>query len=138
MINLLDTNAWIALFRQKSRRILNELQQRQPGEIALCSIVLTELWYGVLRSNPLHRQKNQSLVEQIAATYQSLPFDDAAARDCAELRAELAVQGQSIGPNDALIAAIARSQGATLVTHNTSELSRVTGLMIVDWESDRP
>ena len=39
-----------------------------------------------------------------------------------------------IGPNDLLIAAIAVAHGATLVTHNVPEFSRVEGLTYEDWE----
>jgi len=33
-----------------------------------------------------------------------------------------------------LIAAIALTKGCTLVTHNTSEFSRVAGLVVEDWQ----
>jgi len=46
----------------------------------------------------------------------------------------LEIKGQPIGPNDLLIAAIALANGVTLVTHNTDGFSRVTGLLIEDWE----
>lgn len=42
--------------------------------------------------------------------------------------------GTPIGPNDLLIAAISLARGATLVTHNTREFSRVPGLLLEDWE----
>ena len=42
--------------------------------------------------------------------------------------------GTPIGPNDLFIAAIALSQGATLVTNNTREFRRVERLVLEDWE----
>ena len=48
--------------------------------------------------------------------------------------AHLTATGQLIGPNDMLIAAIALANGATLVSHNTSEFSRVPGLVLEDWQ----
>jgi tRNA(fMet)-specific endonuclease VapC len=35
-----------------------------------------------------------------------------------------------------LIAAIARTHDAVLVTHNTNEFSRVTNLRLADWETE--
>jgi tRNA(fMet)-specific endonuclease VapC len=63
-----------------------------------------------------------------------LPFDDAAAEAYGRLRAELARRGTPIGPNDLMIAAIALAHDLTLVTHNTAEFSRVSGLRLEDWE----
>lgn len=50
-----------------------------------------------------------------------------------EIRAHLAAQGTPIGPNDLMIASIARLHNLTLVTHNTNEFSRVPGLKLEDW-----
>ena len=131
---LLDSNAWIALFRGQSDSLLSELKRRPATDIVLCSVVLTELQYRVCRSTPAHRAANQEMVDELRTTYGSVPFDDEAALDAAELRAHLATVGQPIGPYDLLIAAIARTHGLTLVTHNTSEFSRVPGLTLVDWQ----
>jgi tRNA(fMet)-specific endonuclease VapC len=65
----------------------------------------------------------------------SLPFDDAAAEAYAWIRADLTRQGAPIGPNDLLIAATALARRTTLVRHNTSEFSRVSDLVIEDWEA---
>ena len=132
---LLDSNAWIALFRGQSDSLLSELKRRPATDIVLCSVVLTELQYGVCRSTPAHRAANQEMVDELRTTYGSVPFDDTAAVDAAERRAHLATVGQSTGPYDLLIAAIARTHGLTLVTHNTSEFSRVPGLTLADWQT---
>jgi tRNA(fMet)-specific endonuclease VapC len=50
------------------------------------------------------------------------------------IRADLAAKGTPIGPNDLMIASIALAHDLTLVTHNTSEFSRVPGLRIEDWQ----
>jgi tRNA(fMet)-specific endonuclease VapC len=64
---------------------------------------------------------------------QVLAFDDEAARFAARIRVRLERAGKSIGPPDTLIAGIAIRYGATLVTHNTAEFSRVPRLQATDW-----
>ena len=56
---------------------------------------------------------------------------------CSVVKAELffgALKSTPIGPNDLMIAAIASVHEAVLVTHNTREFERVTGLKVEDWE----
>ena len=49
------------------------------------------------------------------------------------IRADLETRGVVIGGNDLWIAATALAHGATLVTNNTAEFSRVPGLQLEDW-----
>ncbi|MEX0613543.1 MAG: type II toxin-antitoxin system VapC family toxin [Pirellulales bacterium] len=135
MSYLLDTNTWISLLRWQNAGVLARLKQHPAEDILLCSVVLAELWYGAERSDPNRRADNYALINELEAKYESLPFDNPAARDYALIRAQLSRTGQSIGPNDTIIAAIARSRGATLVTHNTAEFSRVPSLLIQDWQT---
>ena len=132
---LLDSNVWITLFRGKSESLLSELKHRPSSEIVICPVVLSELQYGVCRSAPAYQAANQRLVDELRTTYASVPFDDAAAINAAELRSHLASLGRPIGPYDLLIAAIARTHELTLVTHNMSEFINVPGLMLADWQS---
>lgn len=60
-----------------------------------------------------------------------LPFDANAAGHYADIRAHLEKSGTTIGPMDLLIAAHARSRGATLFTANAREFRRVPGLKII-------
>jgi tRNA(fMet)-specific endonuclease VapC len=50
-----------------------------------------------------------------------------------EIRATLERSGTSIGEADLWIAATALAANGTVVTHNTSEFSRVPGLAVEDW-----
>ena len=49
------------------------------------------------------------------------------------VRAVLEDSGTAIGALDTFIAAHALSLGATLVTSNTKEFARVSGLQVEDW-----
>jgi tRNA(fMet)-specific endonuclease VapC len=130
---LLDTNVCVTYLRGKSILVRQRLAAQVPLDIRLCSVVLTELYNGALRSaNPA---KNRANIDQFVAPYVSLPFDDAAADVCAQIRHLLETQGTPIGPYDLLIAAIALAAGCTLVSHNTVEFSRVPGLLLEDWEA---
>jgi tRNA(fMet)-specific endonuclease VapC len=129
---LLDTNTCVEYLNGRSRRVAETLRRKRPGDIAVCSIVKAELYYGALRSrNP---QDAWAKVEAFLAPYRSLGFDDQCAAAYGRIRARLAESGSLIGPNDLLIAAIAIANGAIVVTHNVREFSRVDGLAHEDWE----
>lgn len=132
MIYLLDTNACIQLWQRKNLTIRRNFAQFSPADIALCSVIKAELLFGALRSE--QKDKNLQLLQLLFAPLHSFDFDDSAAEHYAQIRAELTVQGNLIGANDLMIAAIARANKTTLVTHNVAEFKRVPGLAIVDWE----
>ena len=56
----------------------------------------------------------------------------------AYIRDQLERKGQIIGGNDLLIAAIAITNGLTLLTHNSNEFERVPGLSVEDWVRSGP
>jgi tRNA(fMet)-specific endonuclease VapC len=74
------------------------------------------------------------LLDNLFDNFESLPFDDAAARKYAEFRLTVNRLGTPIGPNDLMIAAVAAAHKAVVVTHNTREFSRIKGLLLEDWE----
>lgn len=129
---LLDTNACVSYLRGKNARIMQRFARQSPADLVLCSVVVGELCYGAFRSgNPT---AEQALVDQFVAGFVSLPFNDVVARVYARVRYDLETRGLPIGENDYQIAAIALVHDLTLVTHNTREFSRVTGLRLEDWE----
>jgi tRNA(fMet)-specific endonuclease VapC len=133
MIYLLDTNACIAYLNRPVSGVRRQLETLPKQDIAVCSIVKAELFYGAMRSSNPERtlQGQQEFLNQ----YVSLPFDDRAALIYGQIRAFLASAGAPIGPYDLQIAAIALANNLTLVTHNTREFNRVAGLRLEDWEA---
>lgn len=63
-----------------------------------------------------------------------IEFDRAAYR-WGLIRAQLALAGTPIGPNDLLIASIALVNGLIVVTNNVREFSRVPDLCVQDWSN---
>ena len=131
---LLDSNTCIGYLNDRIPLVVHNLQQRIPLDVAVCSIVRAELYFGALRSRA--PEKSMASVRSFLEPFQTIPFDDMAALVYARIRADLTRRGALIGPNDLLIAAIAVSRHLILVTHNTREFSRVTGLALEDWEID--
>ena len=133
MIYVLDTNVCIRYLNGRSPLVRERLQALEAGSIRLCSVVKAELVYGAAKSRV--REHTLAKLDRFFAAFESLPFDDRAALNYGEIRADLESQGTPIGPNDLLIAAIALANQATLVTTNTREFARVKGLELENWET---
>jgi tRNA(fMet)-specific endonuclease VapC len=132
VIYLLDTNSCIGYLNGRSIGVLPRLQALPSQDVAVCSVVKAELFYGSMRSNNPPRSLAQQ--QDFLNRFISLPFDDQSALIYGQIRAQLAASGTPIGPNDLLIASIALANNLILVTHNTREFSRVEGLRLEDWE----
>lgn len=131
MIYCLDTNTVIYYLKGSQPGIRDRLAKLQPQQVSVSEVVVAELLFGVQRSQ--RKASNLAKVSAFLAPVRRLAFDDQVSPHYAEIRAELTDRGELIGPNDLLIAATARAHGLTLVTHNTREFSRVTGLKLEDW-----
>ncbi len=129
---LLDTNVCVMHLNGRSESIRDRLFHTPIQNMAVCSVVKAELFYGAMKSNNPTRTLERQ--QEFLARFISLPFDDKAAIVFGEVRANLASAGTPIGPYDLQIAAIALANDLTLVTHNTREFSRVNGLRLEDWQ----
>ena len=133
MIYLPDTNTCISLLRQKQPNLIARWRSTKASDVALCSIVIYELRHGAESSTDPPRE--HAKLDVFVAPFSSLPFDDACAAKCAEIRHALERTGQRIGPHDLQIAAIAVHHNLILVTHNTREFGRISSLRLEDWEA---
>ena len=129
---LLDTNVCIEILRGRNPGLKSRLAVHSLNDLVLCSVVWAELQCGArLAQNP---PQELAKLQEAFGPWPRLPFDDAAAEAYGEIRADLQRAGRQIGGNDLLIAAIAHTNGLTLVTHNTGEFARVPKLSIEDWQ----
>lgn len=130
MAQLIDTSVFIALERR--RESLGALAIAVPDEpVALASITASELLAGAHRADTQERRlRRQAFVEAILEVITVIPFDLRIARIHAQIWSQLMASGQTIGAHDLLIAATALSHGYAVLTDNTREFHRVTGLEV--------
>lgn len=127
---MLDTNIISDLLRNPGGKAAKRIGDVGPEAICVSIITAAELRYGCAKKGSA---KLSAHVEAILQSVQVLAFDIPADAEYGGIRAELEAAGQTIGPNDLLIAAHARSSGAVLVTDNTDEFARVRSLRLENW-----
>lgn len=130
---LLDTNICIYLIKKKPLAVINQLQKLKVSDVCISSITLSELEYGIEKSE----QKNQNKVAlaEFIAPIEVFSYDELAAVQYGKIRTFLEKKGQPLGPLDMLIAAHSLSLNRVLVTNNVREFNRVPGLRTENWVS---
>lgn len=128
---MLDTNICVYVMKRAPRIVWERLRSKDPSEVWLSTITLSELEFGVECST--RPAENRERLMEFISPLQVISYDARAARAFGEIRAFLEARGQPIGPLDTQIAAHARSLGCTLVTNNEREFERVPGLQIENW-----
>ena len=128
---MLDTNICIFSIKNKSTALIQRLSNIDPSEICISSITLSEMYYGVYKSQA--KEKNLLALEKMLTSIEVVSFDSIAAQAYGEIRAAMEKTGNIIGPLDFLIAAHALSLKSILITNNISEFKRVKNLKVEDW-----
>ena len=152
MLYLLDTN--IVVFMVRGLKIYPNPNERQRerhkiarhifaqahrckiagDEVALSAITVAELEFGAWGSHDY--QTEIEATRRAVAPFGLLAFDPVnCAAHYGTIRHALESVGKGIGSLDTLIAAHALAVGATLVTNDTTEFSKVPGLSCEDWSS---
>jgi len=131
MNRLLDTDTCVYIIRGKQPDVRRRLEACTVGEVCVSSITVAELSVGALKS--ARPSENTEALKQFLLPLVVLSFGEAAAFEYGNVRTHLEAAGTKIGALDTFIAAHARSVGATLVTNNTREFSRVPGLQLENW-----
>ncbi|MDM8545815.1 type II toxin-antitoxin system VapC family toxin [Candidatus Venteria ishoeyi] len=128
---MLDTNTCIYLMKGKPACVREKMLSLHGQEFFLSSIVISELWFGVFKSQQV--DKNTLILKCFLEPFTELTYGDAANQVYGNIRAKLQKMGTPIGSLDMLIAAHALAESACLVSNNTKEFSRVEGLVLENW-----
>ena len=132
---MLDTNT-ISYYFRGDEHVVPKLQAVAPAEVSIPAIVVYELRYGLLRLDSKASATRLLALETLIKPLQILAFDQQCADGAAAIRATLEKRGEPIGPHDLQIAATALRYGATLVTRNVREFSRIKTLKVVNWHTE--
>ena len=138
---VLDTNVISEMLRRApNSRVLAWLDAQPVSELYLCTPVLAELYFGIARLIESARKRGllgsyRQVVDETFARH-ILAFDASAAEEYGELMAKLAAEGRPMSLIDAMIAAIARTNGATLATRNVTDFARADVPLINPFEQE--
>ncbi|MBL8911798.1 MAG: type II toxin-antitoxin system VapC family toxin [Archangium sp.] len=130
---LLDTNICIYVINDHPAGVLQRFRQHDIGEIAVSSVTVGELAYGIEKTRS---KKNERALRQFLIALEVIEFGHEDGLMAGKVRAALDLKGSPIGPYDVLIAAHAKARGLTLVTNNEREFARVPGLRVENWARD--
>jgi tRNA(fMet)-specific endonuclease VapC len=127
---MLDTNICIYVMKNYPEN-LQEKFNTLAEQLCISSITLGELHYGGEKSS--RRAQNLMAIEQFVARLEILAFGKKAAAHYGQVRAELERAGTPCGSHDMQIRAHARSEGLIVVTNNTREFDRMSGIRVENW-----
>lgn len=128
---MLDTNICIYIIKKKPEKVIRRLQELSLSDVCISSITLSELEYGVEKSE--RRDRNKIALAKFIAPIEVIVYDDLAAAQYGGIRSYLEKNGMPIGALDILIAAHSLAHDLILVTNNEREFKRVPGLKLENW-----
>lgn len=128
---LLDT-CTVSDFVKGQPNVLARIKATPPSQIAVSVVTRMEIEFGLLL-NPERARKIAPVMDAFLGTITTLLLTEADAQAAAGIRAALQRQGQPIGAYDVLIAGCGLARGLIVVTANTGEFHRVSGLVVENW-----
>lgn len=130
---MLDTDTLIYFIKNKPPSVAARINALDDSDLLCMSYVsYAELLKGAQASTRKADvlRRLDVLTRQIAVLY---PAGSRLCGHYAEQAAALKATGTPIGGNDLWIACHALAEGATLVTNNSNEFNRITGLALQNW-----
>lgn len=134
MGTLIDSSVLIAGERGQFD-LAGTLSARAEEQLAISAITASELLHGLYyrAKTAAQRTRREAFMEGLLARLPVIPFDLVAARIHAQIWAQLAAKGITVGPHDLLIAATALATSATVATRDDRSFPHIPGLTVVRW-----
>jgi tRNA(fMet)-specific endonuclease VapC len=127
---LLDTN--ICIYAMKGQlSVLKKFKEHGQNALAISSLVLAEMAYGVAKSERV--EANTTALERFQVGMTILPWDEAAMWHYGREQHRLRRTGKMIGEIDLLLGCQALAMDAIFVTNNMREFERIEGLRLENW-----
>lgn len=114
--------------------MVEKVRQKLVDEIAISSVTIAELEYGLEKSNRKNTSR-EALVEFLGP-FAIVDFTSLDAAEYGKIRAFLEAKGMIIGAYDLQIAAQAMARHLIIVTNNEKEFNRIPGLLLENWVTD--
>lgn len=128
---MLDTNICSYILRSRPPSVKARFDEAGPSALTISTVVLAELLFGAARHPAAVAIRRE--IGDLTSRLCVVPWDEAAAEHHGAIRAALEKRGMPLGAMDMLIAAHARSRGATLVSNDVRHFGRVDGLLVANW-----
>lgn len=128
-MKILDTDTCIEILRGNTEVIQRHVET--TGRVCTTWVTAAELYYGAARS--ARSEESRLVVGHFLSSLEIVGLDELAVERFGLLKRSLELMGNRLADLDLLIAAIALSATATLVTGNRKHYERIPDLKIEDW-----
>jgi len=125
---ILDTTFLVDLLRgnQEATTKISEIEKKNET-VATTTVSVFEIWQGIPKK-ATEKQIEETLELFKSINILSLDFDSAL--EAGEIQRKLKSAGEKIDPEDAMIAGIAKTQRAKVLTRNKKHFERIKGLEV--------
>ncbi len=115
----LDTNIIIYAIKGLYPSIKNHFSSTPLQSMVIPTIILAKIEYGARKSKDYSATKKK--YNQFTSVFEKVSFSQKASEYYGKIRSQLEYNGETIGPNDLIIASIVLVENGILVTNNKKE-----------------
>lgn len=131
---LLDSNI-VSYIQKGDQKLLDKAKNIGYSRIALCSIVVAELFFGA-NNHPTNSEKLLKYYYNLSNKLICYTFDKNCGIVYGNIKKQLRKVGKSIDDMDLLIASICLANDLVLVTNNKKHFENIPNLQIENWTID--